>query len=95
MLGSGAASAAAAQAFCSPPGPYDQRVRDDDAGRMLAVDDALVDQLEHGPLHRFAEYASLGGVIPAAAPVCTRSGTTPAGWCTTGSQAAIPGEGSS
>lgn len=52
------------RAFGSPPGPYDQGVRDDAAGRTLAVDDALVDQLEHGPLHRFAEYASLGGVIP-------------------------------
>lgn len=30
----------------------------------LVVDDALIDQLEHGPLHRFAEYATLGTVIP-------------------------------
>jgi hypothetical protein len=38
-------------------------VLDDDARRALA-DDAVVDQLEHGPLHRFAEYASLADVIP-------------------------------
>ena len=31
---------------------------------QLVVDDALIDQLEHGPLHRFPEYATLGTVIP-------------------------------
>ncbi len=36
----------------------------DDARPKLAVDDALVDQLEHGPLHRFAEYPTLAGIIP-------------------------------
>jgi hypothetical protein len=30
----------------------------------MAVDDALVDQLECGPLHRFADYATLTEVIP-------------------------------
>jgi hypothetical protein len=28
------------------------------------VDEALIDQLEQGPLHRFAEYATLTDVIP-------------------------------
>jgi hypothetical protein len=28
------------------------------------MDDVPIDQLEHGPLHRFSEYATLGGVIP-------------------------------
>jgi len=30
----------------------------------VAVDDALIDELEHGPLHRFAHYAMLTDVIP-------------------------------
>jgi hypothetical protein len=29
-----------------------------------AVDDVLIGQLEHGPLHRFADYATLTDVIP-------------------------------
>src|SRR5262245_6937625 len=32
--------------------------------RRLTMDDALIDQLDHGPLHRFADYATLTGVIP-------------------------------
>ena len=37
----------------------------DDAMRpSVDVTDALIDQLEHGPLHRFADYATLAGVIP-------------------------------
>jgi len=28
------------------------------------VDEFLVDELEHGPLHRFADYATLVDVIP-------------------------------
>src|SRR5205823_546863 len=30
----------------------------------LKPDDALLDQLEHGPLYRFADYATLTTVIP-------------------------------
>jgi hypothetical protein len=37
---------------------------DNEAPPSVAVDDALVDQLENGPLHRFAEYATLIDVIP-------------------------------
>ena len=37
---------------------------DDSPPRSMAVDDALIDQLEHGSLHRFADYATLAGVIP-------------------------------
>jgi hypothetical protein len=36
----------------------------DDDTQPEPLDDALIDKLEHGPLHRFSEYATLGGVIP-------------------------------
>src|SRR4051794_26562800 len=38
----------------------------DDTQASTALDDVLIDHLEHGPLHRFAEYATLTGVIPGA-----------------------------
>src|SRR6476620_4271094 len=38
---------------------------EEDARSKLAVDDALIEQLERGPLHRFAEYATVSAVIPA------------------------------
>ena len=37
---------------------------DEEIRPQFVVDDALIDQLEHGPLHRFAEYATLATVIP-------------------------------
>src|SRR3954451_14884739 len=44
--------------------PYDHLVGVDETQPAIAVDGALIDQLEHGPLHRFADYATLTGVIP-------------------------------
>ena len=41
-----------------------QPMSDDEMRPSLAVDEALVDQLEQGRLHRFAEYATLIDVIP-------------------------------
>jgi hypothetical protein len=43
--------------------PHDLGVLDD-RSPPGAVDEAVIDELEHGPLHRFAEYATLGDVIP-------------------------------
>ena len=37
---------------------------DDGPLPQVAVDHALIDQLERGPLHRFADYATLASVIP-------------------------------
>jgi hypothetical protein len=37
---------------------------DDRVQPNVAVEEALIDELEHGPLHRFAEYATLTDVIP-------------------------------
>ena len=42
-------------------GPYDPVVTEPPE---YGVDDTLVRQLEDGPLHRFADYATLAGVIP-------------------------------
>src|SRR3954463_8452990 len=36
----------------------------DDTQASTALDDVLIDHLEHGPLHRFADYATLTDVIP-------------------------------
>jgi hypothetical protein len=35
-----------------------------DAQQAALIDDTLIDALEHGPLHLFAEYATLTDVIP-------------------------------
>ena len=35
-----------------------------DEGAAEPTDDFLIEQLENGPLHRFSDYAMLGGVIP-------------------------------
>jgi hypothetical protein len=46
---------------------YDLNVSDDDVRQAVASETGLLgllDQLEHGPLHRFADYATLTGVIP-------------------------------
>jgi hypothetical protein len=37
----------------------------DDVGATVAPDEELIEELEKGPLHRFAEYATLTDVIPA------------------------------
>jgi hypothetical protein len=55
---------ASARAFGSPRGHYDLTMGDDAIRPTPAVTDALIDQLEHGPLHRFADYVTLAGVIP-------------------------------
>jgi hypothetical protein len=36
----------------------------DDSPSGPAVDEALIEQLERGPLHRFADYATLTDMIP-------------------------------
>src|SRR4051812_1676959 len=39
-------------------------MRPDDIQPSTPLDDALIDQLVHGPLHRFVDYATLTDVIP-------------------------------
>jgi hypothetical protein len=51
-----------AQAFGSPPGPYDQRVVDD-VRPTPPVDPALIDELERGDLYPFWDYVILADVI--------------------------------
>ena len=52
--------------FGSPPGtPYDQGVADDEARATLAIDEALIEKLEHGDLCPFWDYATLMDSLPA------------------------------
>jgi hypothetical protein len=43
---------------------YDPAMTAEATGARAGPYAALIDQLEHGPLHRFADYATLGDVIP-------------------------------
>ena len=63
---------------------------DDVIGPSPTLDDALIDQLEHGPLHRFADYATLTDVIPGSGAGVYTIWDDAGGWSMPGSRDATP-----